>query len=219
MPEAAPVDFSDLRSRYPILPDTPLIRAAFDRARTHSAPYLFNHVARSWLFAEQIGQMRGRPYDREVVAVATLLHDMGLTDAAPGPNRFEVNGANAAADFVRTLGLDDRRAQLVWDGIALHATASISFHKEIEVALCARGISVDFGGPDFSALAPQMGDIVQALPRLDMKRQFRACCIQMAQTRPETTYDNFIRDFGLRFVAGYTPPSSVDRIMGAPFPE
>jgi HD-GYP domain-containing protein (c-di-GMP phosphodiesterase class II) len=59
--------------------DTPLISAVIEYARGLSEPYLFNHAMRSWLFAEAIGRIKGMEYDREVVAIGTILHDIGLT--------------------------------------------------------------------------------------------------------------------------------------------
>src|SRR5262245_6220769 len=79
-----------------IVPDTPLVARAIELARKHSEPYLFNHAMRSWLFAVAIALLRGTAHDPEVLAVATLLHDLGLTKAFDGPLRFEVEGANAA---------------------------------------------------------------------------------------------------------------------------
>ena len=45
--------------------------------------------------------IQGIDYDREVVAVGTILHDIGLTASVSGPNRFEVNGAEAARSFIK----------------------------------------------------------------------------------------------------------------------
>ena len=73
----------------------PLITAAIDYAQRLSEPYLFNHAMRSWLFAELLGRSKGIDYDREVVAVGTILHDIGLTAGVRGPHRFEVNGEKA----------------------------------------------------------------------------------------------------------------------------
>src|SRR5262245_48119899 len=95
--------------------DTPLITGAFEYARVHSEPYLFNHAVRSWLFAVRLSQLDNVPHDAEVVAVGTLLHDLGLTSDFTGPRRFEIEGADAARTFVRTQGIDDRRVQLIWD--------------------------------------------------------------------------------------------------------
>jgi hypothetical protein len=95
--------------------DNPLITAVIEYARRISEPYLFNHAMRSWLFAETIGRIKGIDYDHEVVAIGTVLHDIGLTASVSGPNRFEVNGADAALSFIKCEGISDRRAQLIWD--------------------------------------------------------------------------------------------------------
>ena len=198
--------------------DTPLVTRAMDYARAHSEPYLFNHAVRSWLFAVRLGQLQGIAHDAEVVAISTLLHDLGLTDSFTGQKRFEIEGADAARAFAHEQGLDDRRAQLVWDTVALNSTPSIALYKEAEVALCTAGIGLDYGGPQYDRIPPdEMKSILAAFPRLDMKRCFTDAVCRIVRTKPETTYDNFARDFGARFVAGYKPQSTVDFLMNAPF--
>lgn len=202
------------------VPDTPLVSRAIEYARESSEPYLFNHVMRSWLFAASLAQLNRTAHDGEVLAVATLLHDLGLEKAFDGPLRFEVEGANAARAFARREGVDDRRAQLIWDGVALNSTPSIGLHKETEVALCTAGIGLDWGGWNYDALTEtQLAVIVAAFPRLKMKQRFTRAVCRIAETRADTTYDNFARDFGERFVPGYKPPSAVDLLLGTPFEE
>jgi hypothetical protein len=199
--------------------DTPLIARAMDYARAYSEPYLFNHAVRSWLFAVRLGQLQGVTHDPEVVAVGTLLHDLGLTDGFTGPKRFEIEGADAARAFAREQGLDDRRVQLIWDSVALNSTPSIGLYKEAEVALCTAGIGVEFGF-QYDRIAPhEMESILAAFPRLGMKRGFTDSVCRIVKTKPETTYDNFAADFGERFVPGYRRPSTVDFLMNAPFEE
>jgi len=198
--------------------DTPLVTRAMDLARKHSEPFLFNHAVRSWLFAVRLGQLLGISHDEEVVAVGSLLHDLGLTNGFTGHKRFEIEGADVARAFAREQGLDDHRVQLIWDSVALNSTPSIGLHKEPEVALCTAGIGLDYGGPQYDQIPPdEMKSILTALPRLDMKRRFADSVCRIVKTRPETTYDNFARDFGERFVPGYKPQSSVDYLMNAPF--
>jgi hypothetical protein len=202
------------------VPDTPLISRAIEYAREHSEPYLFNHVMRSWLFAVILAQLSETAHDAEVLAVMTILHDLGLAKAFDGPLRFEVEGANAARAFARNQGIDDRRGQLIWDGVALNSTPSIALHKETEVALSTAGIGLDWGGWGSDKLTEaQMAAIVDAFPRLEMKQRFTraVCCI--VETRAATTYDNFARDFGERFVPGYKPMSTVDYLLDSPFKE
>jgi hypothetical protein len=202
------------------VPDTPLISRAIEYVREHSEPYLFNHVMRSWLFAVILAQLSESAHDAEVLAVTTILHDLGLAKAFDGPLRFEVEGANAARAFARKEGIDDRRGQLIWDGVALNSTPSIALHKEAEVALSTSGIALDWGGWGYDKLTEaQVTAIVDAFPRLEMKQRFTraVCCI--VETRAATTYDNFARDFGERFVPGYKPTSTVDYLLNSPFNE
>ena len=199
--------------------DTPLITRAMDYARIRSEPYLFNHVVRSWLFAVRLGQLQGVPHDEEVVALGTLLHDIGLTNDVTGPRRFEIEGADAARTFAREQGLDDRRLRLIWDSVALNSTPSIGLYKEAEVALCTAGIGVEFGFQYDQIPAKEMESILSEFPRLNMKRSFADSVCRIVKTKPETTYDNFAGDFGERFVPGYKRPSTVDFLMGAPFEE
>jgi len=202
------------------VPDNPLITAAIQYAQRISEPYLFNHVMRSWLFAETIGRMKGIDYDREVVAIGTLLHDIGLTASVSGPNRFEVNGANAVLSFIKDEGLSGRRVQLIWDLVALNSTPSLALHKEPEVAVGTMGIGLDYGGFGIEALpADDVERIVKAFPRLKMKQRFAEACCRLVTAKPETSHDNFLRDFGERFVPGYKALSTVDVLMNAPFDE
>ena len=202
------------------VPDAPLITAVIEHAQHLSEPYLFNHAMRSWLFAEAIGRTRGIDYDREVVAIGTILHDIGLTASVSGPNRFEVNGANAALSFIKGKGLSDRRAQLIWDLVALNSTPSLALHKEPEVAVGTMGIGLDYGGFGIEALpTADVERILSAFPRLSMKRQFADACCRLVTAKPDTSYDNFLRDFGERFVQGYKAVSTVDLLMNAPFDE
>jgi hypothetical protein len=202
------------------VPDTPVISLAIEYAREHSEPYLFNHVMRSWLFAATLAQQGRVEHDGEVLAVATLLHDLGLSPEFDGPLRFEVQTANAARSFAQRVGFDARRAQLIWDGAALNSTPSIALYKETEVRLCTLGIGLDWGGFGYESLTrEQVGEILEAFPRLQMKQQFSRAVCRLCETRAATTYDNFARDFGERFVPGYRAPSTVDLLFAAPFEE
>lgn len=78
------------------VPDTVLVRDAIDLSRSASEPFLFNHAMRSWLFGVLLSESAERAPDAELLAVATILHDLGLTDRYTAENRFEVDGANAA---------------------------------------------------------------------------------------------------------------------------
>ena len=217
------MDKSEITSRILagiVVPDTALVNRALEYARQECEPYLFNHVIRSWLFAARIGQMQNIEHDAEVVAVGTLLHDITLNERFAGPRRFEVEGADLARTFANNNSLDQRRAQLIWDSVALNSTPSIGLYKEAEVALCTAGVCLDVVGLQYDLIpSEEMRTILAEFPRLQMKQKMTRCFCRIAETKPETTYDNFARDFGERFVPGYKAPSAVDWVMNTPFGE
>jgi hypothetical protein len=200
-------------------PDSKIVRQAQDFAREASEPYLFNHVMRSWLFAAVLAKSAKAPPDPELLAMATLLHDLGLTERhATDTDRFEVDGANAARDFLQSHHFSGSDLQLVWDAIALHSTRSIALHKEPVVAFCHHGVQVDISGVQFDHIDVAVRQqILQEYPRLSLKSQLTNCLCAVIRRKPATTYDNFIRDFGERYVPGYQAHSSVDRLNAAPF--
>ena len=202
------------------VPESPLVDRAIEYARQKCEPYLFNHVMRSWLFAVRFGQRRGIAHDAEVVAVGTLLHDITLNESFAGPRRFEVEAADQVMSFATEAGVDERRARLIWDIVALNSTPSIAFYKQAEVALATAGIALDAVGVQYDELpANEIEAILAEFPRLGLKDRFVRCFTHIANACPETTYDNFVRDFGERFLPGYRAPSSVDWVLNAPFKE
>jgi hypothetical protein len=87
------------------VPDGPLIAAVIEHAQRLSAPYLFNHAMRSWLFAEAIGRIKGIDYDREVVAIGPILHISASLPVCQGPIAPKWIGADAALSFIKGKGL------------------------------------------------------------------------------------------------------------------
>ena len=82
------------------------------------------------------------------------------------------------------------------------------------------GIGLDYGGFGVQTLpAGDLERILSAFPRLKMKQAFTEKCCRLVTEKPETSYDNFLRDFGERFVPGYKTVSTVDLLMNAPFEE
>jgi hypothetical protein len=109
---------------------------------------------------------------------------------------------------------------LIWDSVALNSTPSIGLYKEAEVALCTAGVCLDVVGLQYDRIpSDEIKTIVDEFPRLGMKSRMTRCFCNIARSHPETTYDNFARDFGERFVPGYEAPSSVDLVRHAPFAE
>ena len=97
---------------------------------------LFHHSMRVYLFGALTGQRKALKYDPELLYVGAMFHDIGLTNAyRDSLLRFEIDGANAARDFLRSYGIPEASVETVWDAIALHTTPGIPEHKKAEVAL------------------------------------------------------------------------------------
>jgi hypothetical protein len=202
------------------LPDSPAVRDAYAQAETESQPWLFNHVVRSWLYGAKLAQHRGLTPDAELVAVSVLLHDLGLARGGAPDRRFEVVGADAGRDFALSHNMGERRAETVWDSIALHTIAAIAQHKGADVACCQNGIACDYGGLGYNELSDDNKKVIlSAYPRLGMKNELTTCLCDIVKNHQNTTRDNFIADFGLKYIPGYTRPSSVDFLHHAPFAE
>jgi hypothetical protein len=200
--------------------DTSLVRDAIELARSASEPYLFNHVMRSWLFGVLLSDGVEPAPDAELLAVSSVLHDLGLTDRHTAEERFEVDGANAARAFLKDRGISAQQIQVVWDAIALHTTRSIALHKEPEVAMTHSGIAVDVIGVGLDRIpADKQRAILAEFPRLALKSQFQSCLCNIVRRKPATSFDNILRDFGIRYVDGFKAPNFADIIANAPFSE
>src|ERR1700678_3291669 len=200
------------------VPDTTLVRDAMELARGLLEPFLFNHVMRSWLLGVVLSERAEHAPDAELLAVAAVLHDLGLTDRYTGANRFVVDGANAARVFLSDQGISAHQMQLVWDAIALHTTPTLALHKEPEVVMVHSGIAVDVLGVGLDRI-PQdkQGAILAEFPRLAFKSGLKECLCNIARRKRESTFDNIVRDFGVRYVEGYTSPNFADVVANAPF--
>ncbi len=152
------------------LPQTPACKAATEYASGAYEPFLLNHVLRSFVFADTLGSSTAAVYDRELLYLACLLHDLGLTRSAPLTTRFEVEGADAAVTFLARHGLDDAAREIIWDAIALHTTFVIPQRKRPEIALCQTGTAIDVGFAPQTLVGPEIiATATAAYPRLGFK--------------------------------------------------
>lgn len=149
-------------------PDTDIARKAYDLVFAEETPALANHSVRGYLFARALAEADGTPYDDEVLFLSCVLHDMGLTERGNGGQRFEVDGADVAADFLREHGYDEKRTETVWQAIALHTLSGIAHRMPGEIALAHLGIGLDVLSFGAERLPEGFADEVHAAyPRLE----------------------------------------------------
>jgi hypothetical protein len=155
------------------LPDSDICSAAMALVHDVSPAFLTNHCVRSYLFGRELAAVKGlrggADYDDEALFLACLLHDLGITDYADGDQRFEVEGADAAARFLRGLGMPDDRVLPVWQAIALHTSLGLAQRFGTVQELSFHGISLDIDGFEKDALPSGFADRVHASwPRHDL---------------------------------------------------
>jgi HD superfamily phosphodiesterase len=191
-----------------VIPDTPLVREITEYIRDTEDELLFNHSRRVFLFGALQGHRRGLQPDPELLYAGAMFHDIGLTaDYRTSMLRFEVDGANAARDFLLERGVDEAAALKVWLSIALHTTPGVPEFLEPEIALVTAGVETDVlgvGRNDLSAKAIQA--VTAAHPRPDFKDRILRAFTDGMKHRPRSTFgtvnadvlqhfdDSFVRD-------------------------
>jgi len=199
--------------------DSKIATEATKLAQEASPPFLFNHAARTFLFGALTGKASGLKVDHELLYIACILHDIGLTEQFVGDLPFEIQGAQAARRFLEAQGLAKDKSAIVWDGIAMHASAIGEF-KQPEIALVGAGAGADVVGPDFSVIKKgDVNEIVRAFPRLKFKGEFVKTCARVVRQHPRGASRGFMRDIGERNVPDFHPPNICDAITQAPFDE
>jgi hypothetical protein len=203
------------------IPDSTLARDATAFVRDIESDLLYHHSLRVFVFGSLQGQRRGLAYDPEMLYVGAMFHDVGLVEGhRSASDRFEVDGANAARDFLAERGVPTEAVRVVWDAIALHTTPGIPEHKEPEVALVTAGVELDVLGIGYHDITDtQRVQVLSALPRVDFKRQIIGAFGAGIAHKPHTAFGNVKGDVLERTLACYRRPNFCEAILASPFAE
>jgi hypothetical protein len=179
------------------IPDSKLAREATELVRDTESPLLFNHSSRVYYFASLAGKRRGLKFDPELLYIGAMFHDMGLTAKhSSKTDRFEVDGANTAKEFLRRHNIPQPEIDTVWTAIALHTTPGIPQYMHPVVALLTNGVEMDVLGiayPKFSDADREA--IVAAYPRTEhFKEDIIQAFYDGIKHKPETTFGNVKAD-------------------------
>ncbi|KND56016.1 Metal dependent phosphohydrolase, HD region [Candidatus Paraburkholderia kirkii] len=179
------------------IPDSRMTREATQLVRDTEPDLLYYHSRRVFLFGALTGERKQLKYDAELLYISAMFHDMGLTEAYSSPHdRFEVDGVNAARDFLRRHGVGEYDIEQVWDAIALHTTPGIPQHKKPVVALVTAGVEMDVLGLAYDAFSvDQRRLVVAAHPReANFKEGIIDAFAQGTIKKPESTFGNVKAD-------------------------
>jgi hypothetical protein len=203
------------------IPDTALARDATELVREATTPLLFHHSRRVFLFGSLKGQYRGIHADPELLYVGAMFHDLGLTERHRRTDqRFEIDGADLARDFLLQHGRTEAEARTVWLGIALHTTPGVPEHLEPEVALVTAGVETDVLGLDLDEIRPEhISAVTAAHERPNFKQNILQAFTDGMKDRPDTTFGTMNDDVLAHFVPGFTRQDFVEIILGSEWPE
>lgn len=179
------------------IPDSKLAGEVTQFIRDTESELLFHHSVRVYFWGALAGVRTGLSFDAELFYAAALFHDIGLTrQYAHSHLRFEVDGANAARDFLRQRGISEGDVETVWNAIALHTTPGIPEFMRPEIALVQVGAGMDVAGRGFDTFTDaQRAAVVAAFPReADFKHGIIDAFYQGMKHRPESTFGTFNDD-------------------------
>jgi hypothetical protein len=174
-----------------VVPDSKLAREVTELVRDTEPPLLFHHSSRVYYWGALTGKRRGLRFDPELLYAGAMFHDMGLTPKhASADERFEVDGANAARDFLRIYGIAEQDIETVWTAIALHTTPGIPPHLHPVIALVTAGVEMDVLGIAFSEFTEAEREVVvRAHPRPSrFKEEIIQAFYDGFHHKPETTF-------------------------------
>lgn len=203
------------------IPDTPLVREITEYIRDTEDELLFNHSRRVFLFGRLQGQRRGLQPDPELLYAGAMFHDIGLTEGYRTSRlRFEVDGANAARDFLLERGIDEAAARKVWLSIALHTTPGVPEFLDPEIALVTAGVETDVLGIGRSDLSSDAIEAVTAAhPRPDFKNRILRAFNDGMKHRPDSTFGTMNDDVLQHFDDSFVRANFVQIILNNSWPE
>lgn len=166
----------------PELPADPIATRAIELATQHVHPAVLNHSVRTYLYARLAAESRGvADYPRDLLFLACVLHDIGTADAYDGTQRFELDGADGAAEFLTSQGMAADRVDQVWEAIALHTSPQIAERRGPVTMLTRLGVRADFG----AATDADRLRLEERYPRLDIERVLTGAVVAQALRRPD----------------------------------
>jgi len=175
------------------IPDSNLAREITALVRDTVTPLLFHHSSRVYYFGALAGQHRGLKFDPELLYAGAMFHDMGLMPQHSSPNeRFEVDGANVARNFLRGHGISEAEIGIVWTAIALHTTPGIPPHMHPVVALLTAGVEMDVLGFAYTEYSDvERRAVLQTHPRTEhFKEDIIQAFYDGIRHKPDTTFGN-----------------------------
>jgi hypothetical protein len=180
-----------------IYPDSACAQAALDKLNSLASPALINHSLRSYVWGSLLGQLDGKSWDAEVLYVAMMLHDLGLTTALHGSCRgaqcFTLDSVDGASEVLNLAS--EERAERMRRAVLLHLNVRVPGEVHgWEAHYVQAGASLDIIGRRYGELPRETVHAALALhPRLNLKEDVNAWLRREARLRPSSRMAMLVR--------------------------
>jgi hypothetical protein len=202
------------------VPETAAVAESTRLIQETTSPLIYHHSRRVFFFGRIHAHQLGVNPDPELLYLAAMFHDTGLlTPFSVVEQRFEVDGADHAREFLLERGFSAAATEIVWTAIALHTTPGIPGRMGPEIAATHLGVLTDVIGLGLDRFGrDQVKEILAVHPRGDFKNEFLRTYVDGNKNRPETTNGTVNSDVLEHFIPGFQRVTTVERVLGSPWP-
>lgn len=175
-----------------IIPQTKISTSAYEHAASVLAPAILNHSLRVYLYTKALAEHTNSTYStdpakHDLLFTACLFHDIGTTSTYNGPQRFEVEGADAAVKHLSQFGISETDKHDVWTAIAIHTSPGIAERIGELSRLMRVALNTEFGKKSaaWEVLDPLKETVEAMFERDGIEKVLGDAVVEQAKSRPE----------------------------------
>jgi len=168
------------------VPDSEMAQKATAWAASLQPDFVQYHGLRSFAFGVALGEYHNVRFDREMLYIASILHDISLASpSCDGPGSFEVEAARCAHNWLGEQGYDREKADIIHEAMALHSAVCHSGPRDPEGLLLHLGAGVDVVGMQVMNIHTDVrAQILRDYPRTGFVCDFGKLVADQADRKP-----------------------------------
>lgn len=172
-----------------VLPGSATAAAALEVATAHLSPALLNHSLRAYVWAAARGAADGVDFDRELLYVAALFHDIALVPVFDSHTvTFEEAGGQVAQVFAAGAGWPAERRRRLSHVIVRHMWPQVDVSDDPEGHLLCRATATEIIGREADDYPEAFrAEVLARHPRLGLAEEFLACFRAQAARKPDSS--------------------------------
>ncbi len=147
---------------------------------------MIGHGYRTWMFGAGLATLDGATLDMELLYVASLLHDFGLSQAVDGED-FTLRSAGRLQRCADEAGLEPATVDQAADAITVHAGPGITIERDGALGVYVQaGAMLDLAGMRVGDLSrAYRDDVINAHPRAGVTADLLARIKAEASANPQ----------------------------------